>query len=171
MRRYLIHREIDNDGVYEETIRPIHLDDGRTVPALVYLADRAHRQFAGKLPLAKAVALVAPRTRRHRQQPHYVKNMVAHLTEMGLRDRQLEEPGAPGYPRSAPPLSTARATNASSSRACSTDRPSRSLYRPARSASARASAFRCARAVGGQRRQFMLEPAGQLHAVGGVHPA
>ena len=53
VRRYLIHREIDNDGVYEETIRPIHLDDGRTVPALVYLADRAHRQFAGKLPLAR----------------------------------------------------------------------------------------------------------------------
>src|SRR5689334_6535232 len=58
VRRYLIHREIDNDGVYEETIRPIHLDDGRTVPALVYLADRAHRQFAGKLPIKKAVALV-----------------------------------------------------------------------------------------------------------------
>src|SRR5262249_20985912 len=57
-RRYLTHREIDNDGVYEETIRPIHLDDGRIVDALVYLADRGHRQFAGKLPLARAVSLV-----------------------------------------------------------------------------------------------------------------
>ena len=66
VRRYLIHREIDNDGVYEETIRPIHLDDGRTVPALVYLADRAHRQFAGKLPLAKAAGAGAQRARRHR---------------------------------------------------------------------------------------------------------
>ena len=47
MRRYLIHREIDHDGVYQETIRPIRLDDGRVVPALVYLADRGHRQFAG----------------------------------------------------------------------------------------------------------------------------
>ena len=53
MRRYLIHREIDNDGVYTRRVRPIELDDGRTVPALVYLADRAHRQFAGKLPLAR----------------------------------------------------------------------------------------------------------------------
>ena len=55
MRRYLIRREIENDGVYVEAIRPIHLADGRTVPSLVYLADRAHRQFAGKLPLAEAV--------------------------------------------------------------------------------------------------------------------
>ena len=48
-------REIDNDGVYEETVRPIHLADGRTVPALVYLADRTHRQFAGKLPAPEAL--------------------------------------------------------------------------------------------------------------------
>ena len=53
VRRYLVHREIDHDGVYEETVRPILLDDGRTVEALVYLADRAHRQFAGKLPPAQ----------------------------------------------------------------------------------------------------------------------
>src|SRR5213595_2453009 len=58
VRRYLWRREIENDGVYVEEVRPIHLADGRTVPALVYLADRAHRQFAGKLPLAKALRLV-----------------------------------------------------------------------------------------------------------------
>ena len=91
VRRYLIHREIDNDGVYEETIRPIHLDDGRTVPALVYLADRAHRQFAGKLPMAKAVTLVRRGNGATGSNLDYVQNTVAHLTEMGLRDRQLEE--------------------------------------------------------------------------------
>ena len=91
VRRYLIHREIDNDGVYEETIRPIHLDDGRTVPALVYLADRAHRQFAGKLPMPKAAALVRRGNGATGSNLAYVQNTVAHLTEMGLRDRQLEE--------------------------------------------------------------------------------
>ena len=35
VRRYLIVREIDNDGVYEEAVRPLHLADGRTVDALV----------------------------------------------------------------------------------------------------------------------------------------
>ena len=90
VRRYLIHREIDNDGVYKETIRPIHLDDGRTVPALVYLADRAHRQFAGKLPLAKSVALVRGARGATGTNIDYVRNTMAHLDEMGLRDEALE---------------------------------------------------------------------------------
>jgi cation transport protein ChaC len=91
VRRYLIHREIDNDGVYEETVRPIRLDDGRVVPALVYLADRAHRQFAGKLPLAKAASLVRRGRGATGTNLAYVRNTVAHLAEMGLRDAALEE--------------------------------------------------------------------------------
>lgn len=91
VRRYLIRREIDNDGVYQETIRPIRLDDGRIVPALVYLADRKHRQFAGKLPLAKAVALVGQGRGVTGSNLDYLRNTVAHLAEMGLRDRALEK--------------------------------------------------------------------------------
>jgi cation transport protein ChaC len=91
VRRYLIHREIDNDGVYRETIRPIHLDNGRTVPALVYLADRGHRQFAGKLPLAAAAALVRRGRGATGTNLAYVQNTAAHLSELGLRDRALEE--------------------------------------------------------------------------------
>ena len=90
VRRYLIHREIDNDGVYEETIRPIHLDDGRTVPALVYLADRKHRQFAGKLPLATAAALVRRGHGATGTNLEYVLNTVAHLDDLGLHDPALE---------------------------------------------------------------------------------
>ena len=58
MRRYLSIARSTMTASIRGEIRPIHLDDGRTVPALVYLADRAHRQFAGKLPLATAVTLV-----------------------------------------------------------------------------------------------------------------
>lgn len=90
VRRYLIHREIDNDGVYEETVRPIHLDDGRTVPALVYLADRKHRQFAGKLPLAKAAALVRRGRGATGTNLDYVLNTVAHMGDLGLHDPALE---------------------------------------------------------------------------------
>ena len=75
----------------EETIRPIHLDNGRTVPALVYLADRRHRQFAGKLPLAAAVSLVRRGRGATGSNLDYVRNTVAHLGELGLRDRALEE--------------------------------------------------------------------------------
>jgi len=91
VRRYLIHREIDNDGVYRETVRPIHLDDGRIVPSLVYLADRQHRQFAGKLPIEQAVSLVRRGRGATGSNLDYVANTVKHLVELGLRDRPLEE--------------------------------------------------------------------------------
>ena len=90
VRRYLVHREIDHDGVYEEAIRPIHLDDGRTVPALVYLADRAHRQFAGKLPDAEALKLIRQGQGATGSSLDYVLNTIAHLGELGLSDRSLE---------------------------------------------------------------------------------
>ena len=91
VRRYLWTREIDNDGVYQEAIRPIHLADGRVVPALVYLADRQHRQFAGKLPLAKATSLVRQGCGTTGSNRDYLKNTVAHLRQLGLQDLALEE--------------------------------------------------------------------------------
>ena len=89
MRRYLA-REIENGGVYVEEVRPLHLADGRTVPALVYLADRAHRQFAGKLPLGTALKLVRQGTGATGTNVDYLRNTLAHLRELGLRDRKLE---------------------------------------------------------------------------------
>ena len=91
VRRYLWTREIDNDGVYEERVRPIHLADGRTVDALVYLADRRHRQFAGKLPAARAVALMRQGRGATGTTLDYVRNTVAHLGALGIRDAGLED--------------------------------------------------------------------------------
>lgn len=91
VRAYLRVREIDNDGVYEETVRPIHLDDGRIVEALVYLADRKHRQFAGKLPVRAALRLVRQGYGATGSNLDYVLNTVEHLGRLGLRDRRLEE--------------------------------------------------------------------------------
>ena len=94
VRRYLRVREIDNDGVYEETIRPIRLGDGRTVEALVYLADRRHRQFAGKLPTARAVALVRQGNGATGSNLAYVQNTVAHLRELGPQGSRPRRPCA-----------------------------------------------------------------------------
>ena len=91
VRRYLRTREIDNDGVYKEEVRPIHLHDGRTVEALVYLADRQHRQFAGKLPAARALALVRGGKGVTGSNVDYLRNTVTHLRDLGLHDRALEE--------------------------------------------------------------------------------
>jgi cation transport protein ChaC len=90
VRRYLWTREIDNDGVYEEQVRPIHLADGRTVPALVYLADRAHRQFAGKLPISRALRLVRQGHGATGSNLDYLLNTVRHLADLGLTDGPLE---------------------------------------------------------------------------------
>ncbi len=94
MRRYLWRREIENDGVYVEEVRTLHLADGRTVQALVYLADRAHRQFAGKLPLARSIELVRQGKGATGSNIDYVRNTVAHLRELGLRDRYPGRAGA-----------------------------------------------------------------------------
>jgi glutathione-specific gamma-glutamylcyclotransferase len=91
VRRYLWRREIEHDGVYEEVVRPILLADGPTVPALVYLADRSHRQFAGKLPLDRAIALVRRGRGTAGSNLAYVKSTIEHLRALGLRDRVLEE--------------------------------------------------------------------------------
>lgn len=91
VRRTLWRREIENDGVYVEDVRPLRLADGSTVPALVYLADRAHRQFAGKLSLARSIKLVRQGQGATGSNIDYVRNTVAHLRALGLRDRALEE--------------------------------------------------------------------------------
>jgi cation transport protein ChaC len=91
VRRYLWRREIENDGVYVEEVRTLHLADGRSVPSLVYLADKAHRQFAGKLSLTKSIKLVRQGRGATGSNVDYVRNTVAHLRELGLRDRTLEE--------------------------------------------------------------------------------
>jgi cation transport protein ChaC len=90
VRHYLLEREIHNDGVYRETVHPIHLANGRVVSALVYLADREHRQFAGKLPHAKALAIVRIASGLTGTNLAYVQNTVAHLRELGLSDPALE---------------------------------------------------------------------------------
>ena len=109
VRRYLIHREIDHDGVYEEAVRPLQLDDGRTVPALVYLAERTHRQFAGKLPAKEAVRLIRQGHGATGSSLEYVQNTVTHLGELGLRDRSLEmlarDAASGARPRSRTPTS------------------------------------------------------------------
>ncbi len=90
-RRYLWKREIENDGVYVETVGTIHLGDGRSVPALVYVADRRHRQFAGKLPLATSARLVRQGKGVTGSNIAYVRNTIERQAALGLRDSTLEE--------------------------------------------------------------------------------
>jgi cation transport protein ChaC len=87
---YLRKRE-QVTSVYREVVRPVWLDDsceGR-VPALCYIVDRGHPQYAGRLSLEQQL--------HHIRQGHgisganrdYVVATVAALEQLGYQDAQL----------------------------------------------------------------------------------
>lgn len=79
-------------AVYLETSRMIRLDGpgARKIPALCYLVDRAHHQYAGKLDLDRAVRLIRQGQGISGDNISYLENTVLHLREMGIHDRGLE---------------------------------------------------------------------------------
>ncbi|HEX2891325.1 gamma-glutamylcyclotransferase [Vineibacter terrae] len=89
VRKYLWDREILNDGVYLETVRPVTLADGTKVEALVYLANRDHLQYAGKLPQAQAVRLIRQGVGVTGRNLDYLVNTVEQLEAHGFRDPSL----------------------------------------------------------------------------------
>jgi cation transport protein ChaC len=87
-RAYLTEREMVT-FVYREVMRPIRLQDGRRVPALAYVVDRRHRQYAGGLAREDLVAIIR---RGHGQSGpcrEYVLNTLAALAELGIEDHAL----------------------------------------------------------------------------------
>jgi cation transport protein ChaC len=87
---YLSEREMDN-GVYREATRPLRLDDGTVRPALAFLADTRHLQYAGKLAIAEQVRIVRAGVGESGPNPDYVLETARKLGELGIRDRYLDE--------------------------------------------------------------------------------
>ncbi len=79
--------------VYHEVIRPILLQGGenRIVPALFYIVDREHEQYAGRLSLEKQAEFVRQGVGKSGPNPEYLHNTVEHFIEVGLHDRHLEK--------------------------------------------------------------------------------
>lgn len=90
---YLRQRELVTH-VYRERTVGIRFSDGRRVPALTYIADRKHRQYAGTLSAHQAAGIVATSFGQSGANTDYVFNTLAHLKEMGIRDHWLEDVGA-----------------------------------------------------------------------------
>ena len=76
-------------SVYIERHVHVRLDDGRRVPALTYVADRRHSQYAGRLPEADVMRLVRQGVGLSGANPDYVRATHEHLIEMGVSDRIL----------------------------------------------------------------------------------
>ncbi len=77
--------------VYLERYLPVTLEDGRRVTALVYIADRKHLQYAGRLPPAELLKLVSNGRGSSGDNPDYVLRTHEHLRKMGIFDPVLAE--------------------------------------------------------------------------------
>jgi cation transport protein ChaC len=87
---YLAERELDR-GVYIERTRPVRLASGDVVPALAFMVDERHVQYAGKLDIAEQARLVRSGVGESGANPEYVLSTAAHLRTLGIRDRYLDE--------------------------------------------------------------------------------
>lgn len=86
---YLRERELVT-RVYVECERPARLAGGERIEALVYLVDRAHQQYAGRLDDSEIAAIVAAGSGRSGRNIDYFSSTLAHLREMGIHDPHLE---------------------------------------------------------------------------------
>ena len=86
---YLLEREQPTE-TYVEARRAVRLADGRRVEALVFLSDVRHPQWAGALSLERQAELIARSTGLSGRNTDYLRDLVEHLREMGVRDRCME---------------------------------------------------------------------------------
>ena len=82
---YLRERE-QVTGVYRERHLPVRLDDARRITALAYVVDRAHPQYAGRLPDTELLRLVRQGEGVSGPNTDYVCSTYEHLEEMGAVD-------------------------------------------------------------------------------------
>lgn len=86
---YLRARELVT-RVYLERWRTVRLEESGQVSALVYLVDRRHEQYAGRLPDHEISDIVRRGQGKSGPNTEYVVNTVEHLREVGIRDPHLE---------------------------------------------------------------------------------
>lgn len=87
---YLTARE-QVSGVYLECVRRVQLLDGtdRTAPAIAYLVNRGHSQYAGRLSRDEQLRLVRRSHGQSGPNGDYVVATVGALESMGLADPDL----------------------------------------------------------------------------------
>jgi len=86
---YLREREQPTE-TYFETWKPVRLDSGRTAPALVFLSDTSHTQWAGDLTLDEQAGLIAGAAGLSGRNIDYLRDLVLHLRDEGVTDHAME---------------------------------------------------------------------------------
>lgn len=87
---YLMEREQPTE-TYVEARRTVRLADGRRVESLVFLSDVDHPQWAGALSLQRQAELITGAVGLSGPNEDYLRDLVAHLREEGVRDRSMED--------------------------------------------------------------------------------
>jgi cation transport protein ChaC len=86
---YLREREQPTETYYEAE-RELRLAGGGPVRALVFLSDPRHPQWAGDLSLDEQARLIAGATGLSGRNVDYLRDLVEHLREVGVKDRTME---------------------------------------------------------------------------------
>ncbi len=86
---YLREREQPTE-TYFEAWAPVRLTGGAMEPALVFLSDRGHPQWAGVLDLEVQARMIAGASGLSGRNVDYLRDLVMHLHEEGVADRFME---------------------------------------------------------------------------------
>jgi glutathione-specific gamma-glutamylcyclotransferase len=86
---YLMEREQPTE-TYIEARRAVRLAGGRRVEALTFLSDTGHPQWAGALSLERQAELIAGASGLSGRNVDYLRDLVGHLREEGIRDQGME---------------------------------------------------------------------------------
>ncbi|EJL26429.1 hypothetical protein involved in cation transport [Caulobacter sp. AP07] len=86
---YLREREQPTE-TYFEAWSEVRIDGNGRAPALVFLSDRNHGQWAGALTLDQQCELIAGATGLSGRNIDYLRDLVLHLREDGVRDHAME---------------------------------------------------------------------------------
>lgn len=87
---YLREREQPTE-TYFEAWREVRLSGGEKAEALVFLSDRNHPQWAGGLSWEEQAKLIAGSTGLSGRNVDYLRDLVLHLREEGIRDAGMEK--------------------------------------------------------------------------------
>ncbi|MGH1356290.1 MAG: gamma-glutamylcyclotransferase [Thalassovita sp.] len=77
-------------SAYLEVEHEVQLRDGRSVTALTYVIDPDHVQYCGGLPLDEQAQIIAHAHGGRGPNSEYLFNTADHLTELGIRDHELD---------------------------------------------------------------------------------
>ena len=86
---YLREREQPTE-TYIEARAAIRLADGRRIETLVFLSDVRHPQWAGALSPERQADLIAGATGLSGHNVDYLRDLVVHLRQQGVRDVAME---------------------------------------------------------------------------------